>query len=52
VVIVGSETEETGSAEVSASPEPAAGIELMLEKEFSRAAYSADKCIVKSHWNR
>jgi hypothetical protein len=41
VVIVVLEVVETVSAGVSASSEPALGIELMLEKEFSRAAYSA-----------
>ena len=40
MVIVVSETVETAPAGVSASSEPAVGIELMLEKEFSRAAYS------------
>ena len=39
VVIVGSETVEAAPAGVPASG-PAAGIEPMLEKEFSRAAYS------------
>lgn len=52
MVIVESEIIETVPAVVSASSEPAVGIELMLEKEFSRAAYSADKCIAKGHWNR
>ena len=40
MVIVVSETVETTPAGGFASSELAVGIELMLEKEFSRAAYS------------
>lgn len=41
VVIVVPEMVETASAGAPAPSEPAVGIELMLEKEPSRAAYSA-----------
>ena len=40
VVVVVSEVIETVSAGAPASSEPAVGIEPILEKEFSRAAYS------------